>query len=117
MVNLGTLDDHLFAPMDSTANQPIYDPFEFDDHLIEVNEEAGDVKITNVANAIYRAKRTGIQGVLASVLISVGGVLTALQVDAEINWTLLGLSLSQAALTAIVSFLHNDKTAESQTSE
>ncbi|GII83304.1 hypothetical protein Ssi03_12940 [Sphaerisporangium siamense] len=109
--------DHLYAPADTTANQPAYQPYEFDDHLLEENEEAGDVKITNVANAIYRAKRTGFQGLLASVLVSVGTVLAAVQLNAEIDWKLLALALGQAVLTAVISFLHNDKTAESNTAE
>ncbi|MEU4726531.1 hypothetical protein AB0G06_43630 [Nonomuraea dietziae] len=107
--------ERYFAPVnDITAVQPTYQPhpYLFDDHLLEETEEAGDVKITNPANATYRAKRTGYQGLIASVLIAVGGVLTSLTIGAEIDWRLLGLSVGQAILTAVVSYLHNDKTAE-----
>ncbi|MER7208528.1 hypothetical protein ABT340_15765 [Streptosporangium sp. NPDC000239] len=85
---------------------------EFDDHLLVVNEEAGDVTTTKTANAAYRAKRTGVQGLLATVLVSVGGVLGAIQLDADIDWRVLGLLVAQAVLTAIVSYLHTDKRAE-----
>lgn len=84
----------------------------FDDHLLEGNEVTGDVKITRSANAAYRAKRTWIQGLLASVLVSVGGALAALQQSAEIDWKLIGVSVGQAILTGVVSYLHNDKTAD-----
>ncbi|SFI81509.1 hypothetical protein SAMN05216275_10564 [Streptosporangium canum] len=96
--------EHYFVPVGPIPNQ-------FDDHLLEDNEEAGDVKITNAANAAYRAKRTGYQGLIASVLVAVGGVLTSLTVGADIDWKLLGLSAGQAVLTAVISFLHNDKSA------
>ncbi|GAA3537119.1 hypothetical protein GCM10022419_016170 [Nonomuraea rosea] len=91
--------------------EPYVEPYVFDDDLLEDQEEAAAVKVTNVANAAYRAKRTGIQGLIVSVVIAAGGVLTALQVDAEIDWKLVGISLGQAVLTAVVSFLHNDKSA------
>lgn len=84
----------------------------FDDHLLEETEETGDVKITRSANASYRAKRTWVQGILASVLINVGGVLTALRLDAEIDWKMLAVSVGQAALTGVIAYLHNDKTAD-----
>ncbi|WP_371784688.1 hypothetical protein [Streptosporangium subroseum] len=70
--------------------------------------EEEPVKITPTANASTRAKRTAVQGLLVSVLIGIGGVLTALQASADIDWKLLGVSVGQAVLTALVSFLHND---------
>ncbi|WP_431911706.1 hypothetical protein [Nonomuraea jabiensis] len=109
--------ERYFAPVDDiTTPQPTYSPapYQFDDHLLEETEEAGDVKITNVANAAYRAKRTGYQGLIASVLVAIGGVLTSLTVGSDIDWKLLGLSAGQAVLTAVISFLHNDKTADSE---
>ncbi|WP_043617331.1 hypothetical protein [Nonomuraea candida] len=107
--------EHLFAPAAEDTSADDFDGpspyFDFDDHLLDETEETGDVKVNNVANAKYRATRTGYQGLIASVLIAVGGVLTSLQLDAEINWKLIGISVGQAVLTAVVSFLHNDKSA------
>ncbi|MEU7830375.1 hypothetical protein [Nonomuraea sp. NPDC049129] len=110
--------DRYFVPENRTADLPTYtpepeDPYGvFDDHLLDETEETKDVAVTNPANAKYRATRTGYQGLIASVLIAVGGVLASLTVGAAIDWRLLGLSVGQAVLTAVVSYLHNDKSAE-----
>jgi hypothetical protein len=69
------------------------------------------VKVTNVANAVYRAKRTGLQGLIASVLIALGGVLVSLQTSSDVDWKLVGISVGQAVLTAAITFLHDDKSA------
>lgn len=83
---------------------------ELDDDLLEGNEEANVVVANGKATATFRAKRTGVQGLLAAVLIAIGGVFTSLQVDADIDWRLVGLAVGQAVLTAFISFLHNDPT-------
>lgn len=106
--------DPFFEQYFVPAAQPVeqtqtFEPVELlDDHLLENHEKAGEVKITDIADALYRAKRTGYQGLIASVLIALGGVLASLQVDAPIDWKLMGVSLGQALLTAAVTFLHND---------
>ncbi|MGN9782773.1 hypothetical protein ACTMTF_15175 [Nonomuraea sp. ZG12] len=113
--------EHYFVPETThTSDLPAYplapeDPYGvFDDHLLEETEETKDVAVTNPANAAYRAKRTGFQGALVSVLVAVGGVLASLTIGAEIDWRLLGLSVGQAVLTAVISYLHNDKSATSE---
>lgn len=112
--------DYVTNPGDYTTALPTYspepeDPYGvFDDHLLEETEETKDVAVTNPANAKYRATRTGVQGLIASVLVAVGGVLASLTVGAEIDWKLLGLSVGQAVLTALVSYFHNDKSAGSE---
>lgn len=109
----------LYAPpvQQTELYEPYVEPYVFDDDLLEETEETGDVKVTNVANSIYRAKRTGLQGLLVSVLLAVGGVLTSLQADADIDWKLIGFSFGQAILTALITFLHNDKSASATSSE
>jgi hypothetical protein len=116
--------EHYFTPKnDYTTALPTYphdseDPYGvFDDDLLNETEETGDVKITNVANALYRAKRTGAQGLIASVLVAVAGAVAAFGFGAEIDWRLLGLTVGQAALTAVITFLHNDKAAETDSAE
>ncbi|MFI6319759.1 hypothetical protein ACIBG8_19650 [Nonomuraea sp. NPDC050556] len=84
---------------------------ELDDYLLEEIEIADVVESKPKAVAAYRAKRTGYQGLIAAVLIAVGGVFTSLSIGADIDWRLLGLSVGQAVLTAVVSYLHNDKAA------
>ncbi|GII95127.1 hypothetical protein [Sinosporangium siamense] len=69
------------------------------------------MKVTNIA---YRAKHTGLQGLLASVLIDIGRALASLQAGAGIHWKLIGFSLGRAFLTALITFLHNDKSAASE---
>lgn len=110
--------EHLFRPADDyTAAMPATslnpeDPYGvFDDHLLDHIERTGDVRMTTSSHAAYRAKRTGVQGLIATILVAVGGVLTSLTVGAEIDWKLLGLSLGQAILTAIISYLHKDNAA------
>jgi hypothetical protein len=120
--------EHYFVPetppaADYTASLPAYspdpeDPYGvFDDHLLDHTEETGDVKVTNVANATYRAKRTGVQGLLAAVIVAVGGVMAAIPLDIDLDWKMLGLLVGEAVLTAVISFLHNDKTAKANSAE
>ncbi|MER5643957.1 hypothetical protein [Streptosporangium sp. NPDC002524] len=100
-----------------TPQTAMYEPFDQLDDLRDDQEEAGHVKITPSANAAYRAKRTGIQGLIASVLIAIGGVLVSLQTSADIDWKLVGLSVGQAVLTAAITYLHNDNSAAAAASE
>jgi hypothetical protein len=102
------------VPNDYTTSLPTYSPvpYQFDDHLLEENEVTGDVMASNTSNATYRAKRTGFQGGLAAVLVAVGGVLASLSVNSDIDWKLLGLAAGQAILTAVISYLHKDNSAD-----
>jgi hypothetical protein len=83
----------------------------YDDALLADNEETGDVHMTNSSNAAHRATRTGVQGAIVTILVAIGGVLGTLTVGTDIDWRLLTLSLGQAVLTAIISYLHKDKSA------
>ncbi|MEO3860113.1 hypothetical protein [Acrocarpospora sp. B8E8] len=105
--------EQYFAPATTATLPPVYEPIQFDDHLLEETESAGNIMASTSSNAAYRAKRTGYQGLLASALVAVGGVFASLSLDADVDWRLLGLSVGQAVLTAVITFLHNDNSADS----
>ncbi|MGS2646077.1 hypothetical protein [Streptosporangium sp. G12] len=102
------------ADPQTATYEPYIEPYDQLDDLLDDQEDAGHVKITPTANAAYRAKRTGLQGLIASVLIAIGGVLVSLQTSADIDWKLVGLSVGQAVLTAVITYLHNDNSSASE---
>ncbi|GAA4186986.1 hypothetical protein GCM10022252_19750 [Streptosporangium oxazolinicum] len=108
--------EQYFTPQ-ADPQTAMYEPFDQLDDLRDDQEEAGQVQITPSANAAYRAKRTALQGLIVSVLVAVGGVLTSLQLDAGVDWKLVAVSVGQAVLTALVSYLHNDNSAAASASE
>lgn len=101
----------LYKPEDSA---PIPAPEPVDDHLLDEIEETGHVAATRDATAGYRAKRTGVQGFLAAVLVAVGGALASIQLDGELDWKYIAVAVGQAVLTAVISYLHPDKSAEAK---
>jgi hypothetical protein len=56
-------------------------------------------------DAFERAWRTFGQGAVVSALVAVGTVLTGLSGD--VNWKVVGMACGQAALTAVVTYVHN----------
>lgn len=57
------------------------------------------------SDALVRAWRTFGQGAAVAALVSVGMVLTTL--DSAPDWKAVGLACGQAALTAVVTYVHN----------
>ena len=67
------------------------------------------------SDALERAWRTFGQGAFISALVAVGTVLAGLSGD--VDWRVVGMACGQAALTAVVTYVHNRLSPKGNQSE